>query len=133
MAEISKEQVKEFLSKLTVLELADLTKELEADWGVSAAAPMAMAAMPMQAAEEVEEPTEFDVILKEIGSEKIKVIKEVRAVTSLGLKEAKAVVDDFPSPIKEAISKEEAEEIKKQFEAVGATIEIKASWSLTES
>lgn len=127
MAEISKEQVKEFLSKLTVLELADLTKELEADWGVSAAAPMAMAAMPMQAAEEVEEPTEFDVILKEIGSEKIKVIKEVRAVTSLGLKEAKAVVDDFPSPIKEAISKEEAEEIKKQFEAVGATIEIKAS------
>ena len=116
------------LSTLSVLEAAELVKLLEAKWGVSAAAPVAMAsAAPAAAAaaEPVEEKTEFDVILASIGSEKIKVIKEVRAVTGLGLKEAKELVESAPAPLKEATTKEDAAEIKAKIEAVGATVEIK--------
>jgi large subunit ribosomal protein L7/L12 len=114
----------ESLSSLTVMEAADLVKMLEEKWGVSAAAPVAMAAAgPAQ--EAAEEQTEFDVMLVEVGAKKINVIKAVREVTSLGLKEAKDVVDNAPKAIKEAVTKEEAEEIKKKFEAVGAKIEIK--------
>jgi len=128
MSEISKEQVVDYLSNLTVLELAELTKELEDKWGVTAAAPMAMA-MPVagggEAAAAVEEPTEFNVVLDDVGAKKIQVIKVVRALTGLGLKEAKEVVDGAPSTVKESISKEEAEDYKKQLEEVGATISIK--------
>jgi large subunit ribosomal protein L7/L12 len=120
----------ESLSQLNVLEAAELVKILEDKWGVKAAAGggmmMPMMAMPgADAAPAVEEQTEFDVILASSGAEKIKVIKEVRAITSLGLKEAKDLVDNAPKPIKEKVSKEEADKIKKQMEAVGATIEIK--------
>ena len=128
MSEISKEQVIDFISNMTVLELSEFIKELEEKFGVSAAAPMAaMAAMPAgaEAAAEEEEQTEFDVILKEVGGNKIAVIKAVRALTSLGLKEAKAKVDELPSAIKEAVSKEEAEEAKKQLEEAGAVAELK--------
>ena len=114
----------ESLSSLTVMEAADLVKMLEEKWGVSAAAPVAVAAAgPAQ--EAAEEQTEFDVMLVEVGAKKINVIKAVREVTSLGLKEAKDVVDNAPNAIKEAVTKEEAEEIKKKFEGVGAKIEIK--------
>jgi large subunit ribosomal protein L7/L12 len=114
----------ESLSALTVMEAADLVKMLEEKWGVSAAAPVAVAAAgPAQ--EAAEEQTEFDVMLVEVGPKKINVIKAVREVTSLGLKEAKDVVDNAPKAIKEAVTKEEAEEIKKKFEEVGAKIEIK--------
>ena len=114
----------ESLSALTVMEAADLVKMLEEKWGVSAAAPVAVAAAgPAQ--EAAEEQTEFDVMLVEVGAKKINVIKAVREVTSLGLKEAKDVVDNAPKAIKEAVTKEEAEEIKKKFEEVGAKIEIK--------
>ncbi len=114
----------ESLSSLTVMEAADLVKMLEEKWGVSAAAPVAVAAAgPAQ--EAAEEQTEFDVMLVEVGAKKINVIKAVREVTSLGLKEAKDVVDNAPKAIKEAVTKEEAEEIKKKFEGVGAKIEIK--------
>lgn len=130
MAEITREQVKEYLSKLTVLELAELTKELESAWGVTAAAPMAMA-MPVATAapteaEKPEEKTEFNVILKAVPADKrVAVIKEIRTiVTSLGLKEAKELVESAPKSIKEGVSKAEAEEIKKKLEAAGATIEI---------
>ena len=125
MADITKEQVVSYIENMTVLEMADFVKELEEKFGVSAAAPMAMAgagAAPA-AAEEVQD--EFDVILASIGDKKIQVIKEVRAITGLGLKEAKAVVDEAPSAVKEKVTKEEAEEIKKKLEDVGATIEIK--------
>ncbi len=128
MSEISKEQVIDFISNMTVLELSEFIKELEEKFGVSAAAPMAaMAAMPAgaEAAAEEEEQTEFDVILKEVGGNKIAVIKAVRALTSLGLKEAKAKVDELPSAIKEAVTKEEAEEAKKQLEEAGAVAELK--------
>jgi large subunit ribosomal protein L7/L12 len=131
MADITREQVKEFLSKLTVLELAELTKELEALWGVTAAAPMAMmAAAPVAAAEAaapVEEKTEFDVILTGVDADKrVAVIKEIRGIVSaLGLKEAKELVESAPKPVKEAVSKAEAEDIKKKLEAAGAKIEIK--------
>ncbi len=128
MSEISKEQVIDFISNMTVLELSEFIKELEGKFGVSAAAPMAaMAAMPAgaEAAAEEEEQTEFDVILKEVGGNKIAVIKAVRALTSLGLKEAKAKVDELPSAIKEAVTKEEAEEAKKQLEEAGAVAELK--------
>ena len=120
-------QIVESLSSLTLMEAADLTKMLEEKWGVSAAAPMAMGMMPMGggAVEEVEEQTEFDVILKEIGPKKINVIKEVRKLTSLGLKEAKGVVDGAPGPVLEAISKEAAEEAKAALEAAGAVVEVK--------
>jgi large subunit ribosomal protein L7/L12 len=120
------EKIAEELSSLTLLEASELTKILEEKWGVSAAAPMAMGAMPMMAAaEEVEEQTEFDVVLKEIGPKKINVIKELRALTSLGLKEAKDVVDAAPNTVMEAIGKEAAEEAKAKLEAAGAVVEIK--------
>lgn len=127
---ISKGDLIEAISNMTVLELSELVKELENKFGVSAAMPMA--AMPMgfggpaaPAAEEVEEKTEFDVILAAVGANKIQVIKEVRVLTSLGLKEAKDLVEGAPQEVKKGISKEEAEEIKKKLEAVGATVEIK--------
>ena len=114
------------VESMTILELADLVKAMEEKFGVSAAAPVAVAAGPAAAAEAVEEKTEFDVILKSAGAEKIKVIKVVREVCSgLGLKEAKDLVDNCPKPIKEGVSKEVAEEIKKKFADVGAEVEIK--------
>jgi len=131
MADITKEQVVEFLSGMTVLELAELTKELEAKWGVTAAAPVAMAAMPMGGAaaaeEKPEEKTEFDVILKGFDADKkIGVIKEIRTVVAgLGLKEAKEFVEAAPKTIKEGATKEEAEDIKKKLEAAGGQVEIK--------
>jgi len=121
-------KIVETIEKLSVLELVELIKELEDKFGVSAQAavmaPMAMAGAPA-AQEEAEEQTEFDAVLTVIGDKKIQVIKAVREVTSLGLKEAKDLVDSAPKPVKEAISKDEAEEMKKKFEEVGATIEIK--------
>jgi large subunit ribosomal protein L7/L12 len=124
MADIAK--LVEELSKLTVLEAADLAKALEEAWGVSAAAAVAVAAAPAgAAAEAVEEKTEFDVILTGDGGKKIQVIKEVRAITSLGLTEAKALVESAPKAIKEGVSKAEAEDIKKKIEEAGGTVEIK--------
>ncbi len=129
MAKLGMDKIMGAIEEMTVLELSELVKALEEKFGVSAAAPMAVAAGAVPAAgaavAEEEEQTEFDVILKEIGPEKIKVIKEVRALTGLGLKEAKAVVDGAPGPIREGIDKEEAETTKAKLEAVGATIEIK--------
>ena len=128
MAEkIKKEDVIEYISNMTVLDLSEFVKELEEKFGVSAAAPMAMAAAaPSEAAQaEAVEQTEFDVVLSAIGDKKIQVIKAVRAITSLGLKEAKAVVDSVPGPVKEGVSKDEAESIKSQLEEAGATAEIK--------
>ncbi|MFZ1413834.1 MAG: 50S ribosomal protein L7/L12 [Defluviicoccus sp.] len=124
------EQLVESLSQLTVVEAAQLSKMLEEAWGVSAAAPVAVAAAAAgagapAAAEPVEEKTEFDVILATIGEKKINVIKEVRAVTGLGLKEAKDLVEAAPKTVKEAVKKEEAEQIKKKLEEAGATVEIK--------
>ena len=114
------------LSALTVIEAAELSKMLEEKWGVSAAAPVAAAAAAAApAAEAAAEQTEFDVILAAIGEKKINVIKEVRAITSLGLKEAKDLVEAAPKPVKEGVNKEEAEKIKKQLEDAGATVEIK--------
>lgn len=117
----------EELSGLTVLEAAELSKLLEEKWGVSAAAPVAVAAAgaPGAAAEAVEEKTEFDVILATVGDKKINVIKEVRTITGLGLKEAKDLVEGAPKPVKEGVSKDEAEKIKKQLEEAGATVELK--------
>jgi len=125
---INKEQIMEAIGSMTVLELSDLVKELEDKFGVSAAMPMA-GFMPAQAdaaqeAEE-EEQTEFSVMLLSSGDKKIQVIKEVRAVTSLPLKDAKALVDDAPTPVKEGVGKEEAEELKGKLEAAGATVELK--------
>jgi len=127
MADVTKEDVIEFVSNMSVLELSELVKELEDKFGVSAAAPVAVAAGPVAGAAhaEAEEKTEFDVILSEIGDKKIQVIKAIRAITGLGLKEAKAVVDEAPKPVKEGVSKEEAEEVKKQLEEAGASVEIK--------
>lgn len=125
---VSKDDVIDFLSNMSVLELSELIKELEEKFGVSAAAPAAVAvagAAPADGAAAEEEKTEFDVILASVGDAKIKVIKEVRAITSLGLKEAKGLVESAPAPLKEGVTKEEAEEIKTQIEAVGATVEIK--------
>ncbi|MGH6919828.1 MAG: 50S ribosomal protein L7/L12 [Geminicoccaceae bacterium] len=121
------DQLVEDLSALSVLQAAELSKMLEEKWGVSAAAPVAMAAMGAAAApaEEVEEQTEFDVVLAAIGEKKINVIKEVRAITGLGLKEAKDLVEAAPKPIKEGVSKEEAAKLKGQLEAAGATVEVK--------
>ncbi len=121
------DQLVEDLSGLTVLEAAQLSKMLEEKWGVSAAAPVAVAAAggAAAAAEPVEEQTEFDVILVAAGAQKINVIKEVRALTSLGLKEAKDLVEAAPKAVKEAISKDEAAKVKAQLEAAGATVEIK--------
>ncbi len=130
MASEKVEQLIEELSNLTVLEVAELSKALQEKWGVSAAVPMAAAAPAAAGAEAAEEPeeeeqTEFDVILQEIGPTKVPVIKVVRELTSLGLKEAKAVVEAAPTPVKEALSKEDAEEAKGKLEAVGAVVEIK--------
>jgi large subunit ribosomal protein L7/L12 len=120
------EQIAENLSGLTVMEAANLVKMLEEKWGVSAAAPVAVAAAAGGgAAAAEEEKTEFEVILTEVGAKKINVIKAVREVTSLGLKEAKELVDGAPKAIKEGVTKEEAEEIKKKFEAEGAKVEVK--------
>ena len=124
MADIAK--LVEELSKLTVLEAADLAKALEEAWGVSAAAAVAVAAAPAAAAAEAaEEKTEFDVILTGDGGKKIQVIKEVRAITNLGLTEAKALVEAAPKAVKEGVSKAEAEDIKKKIEEAGGTVEIK--------
>jgi large subunit ribosomal protein L7/L12 len=126
MAEITKEQVVEFIETMTVLELAELVKELEEKFGVSASAPMAVAAGPGGGeAAAVEEKDEFDVILTNCGEKKINVIKVVRAVTGLGLKEAKDMVDAAPNTIKEGVTKAESEELKKQLEEAGATVELK--------
>jgi large subunit ribosomal protein L7/L12 len=123
---ITKEEVISFIENMTVLELAGLVKELEEKFGVSAAAPAAAAAAgPAVAAEAAEEQTEFDVILKSCGANKIAVIKVVRALTSLGLKEAKDLVDGAPQPVKTAVSKDEAAEAKKQLVEAGADVEVK--------
>jgi large subunit ribosomal protein L7/L12 len=124
MADLQK--IVDDLSKLTVLEAADLAKMLEDKWGVSAAAPVAMMAAGGAApAAAAEEKTEFNVVLAAAGANKINVIKEVRAVTGLGLKEAKDLVEGAPKPVKEGVSKDEADKIKKQLEAAGATVELK--------
>ncbi|WP_018124758.1 50S ribosomal protein L7/L12 [Desulfovibrio oxyclinae] len=129
MADITKEQVVEFIGNMTVLELSEFISELEEKFGVEAAAPAAavMAAPAAGGAEgaEEEEKTEFDVVLKSPGGNKIAVIKAVRAITGLGLKEAKAIVDEAPKPLKEGASKDEAEEAKKQLEEAGAEVEVK--------
>jgi len=120
------EKIADDLSSLTVMEAADLSKLLEEKWGVSAAAPVAVAAAgPADADDAAEEKNEFDVILASIGDKKINVIKEVRALTQLGLKEAKDLVESAPAPIKEGVQKQEAEEIKKKLEDAGATVELK--------
>ena len=125
MADLAK--IVDELSSLTVLEAAELAKLLEEKWGVSAAAPVAMLAAGSggAAAAPVEEKTEFTVVLATVGAQKINVIKEVRAITSLGLKEAKDLVEGAPKPVKEGVTKDEAEKIKKQLEAAGATVELK--------
>jgi large subunit ribosomal protein L7/L12 len=124
---ITKDDVVKFIEGMTVLELSALVKELEEKFGVSAAAPMmaAMAVPGAAAAAPAEEKTEFDVILTGFGAEKIQVIKVVRAITNLGLKEAKDLVEGVPKPIKEAVSKDEAADIKKKIEEVGGTVEVK--------
>jgi len=126
-ANITKEDVIDFISNMTVLELSEFVKELEEKFGVSAAVPVAMAgpAPGGQAQEEAPEKTEFDVVLTGVGDKKIQVIKVVRAITGLGLKEAKALVDGVPGNVKEGVSKEEAENLKAQLEEAGATVEIK--------
>jgi large subunit ribosomal protein L7/L12 len=127
-ASITKEDVIEFVANMSVLELSELIKEMEEKFGVSAAAPVAMmAAGPAEgsAGATAEEKTEFDVIITAAGDKKIAVIKEVRAITGLGLKDAKALVDEVPKPVKEAVSKEEAEKIKSQLEEAGAQVELK--------
>jgi large subunit ribosomal protein L7/L12 len=129
MADVTKEQVFDFFDKLTLIELSGFVKEFEERYKVSAAAPVMVAgAVPgagAAPAAEVEEQTEFSVILKEVGDKRIEVIKEVRAITQLGLKEAKEVVEKAPGPVKEGVSKQDAEEMKKKLEAVGAKVEIK--------
>jgi large subunit ribosomal protein L7/L12 len=125
MSDITKEQVVSFIENMSVLELAELVKELEEKFGVSAAAPVAAAAAPAAAAAAVEEKDEFDVVLASAGDKKINVIKVVRAVTGLGLKEAKDLVDGAPQTVKEGMPKAEAEELKKQLVEAGATVELK--------
>ena len=124
---VSKDDVIEFIANMSVLELSAMIKELEEKFGVSAAAPVAVAAAgaPVAAAAAAEEKTEFDVILTGAGDQKIKVIKEVRAITGLGLKEAKDLVEGTPQPLKEAVSKDEAADIKAKIEAVGGVVTIK--------
>ena len=119
------EQLAEDLSALTVIEAADLSKMLEEKWGVSAAAPVAVAVAAEGGGEAAEEKTEFDVVLASFGEKKINVIKEVRAITGLGLKEAKSLVEEAPKDVKEGVDKEEAAKIKAQLEGAGATVEIK--------
>lgn len=128
MSDISKEDVVKFIENMTVLELSELVKELEERFGVSAAAPVAIAAMPGAGGAEaapVEEKTEFSVVITGCGDKKIQVIKEVRAITSLGLKEAKELVESVPGVVKEGIPKDEAEAVAKQLTEAGATVEIK--------
>jgi len=128
MADITKQDVIDFIANMTVLDLSELVKELEEKFGVSAAAPVAMMAAAGPAGEggaAAEEKSEFDVILTTAGDKKIAVIKEVRAITGLGLKEAKELVDSAPKPVKEGIAKEEAEKIKAQLEEAGAQVELK--------
>jgi len=128
MSEVTREQVVDFLSNMPVMQMAELINELEEKWGVSAA-PVAVAGPPAAAAEgggeAAAEKTEFDVILAAAGGKKIQVIKAVREITGLGLKEAKELVEGAPKPVKEAISKEESEEVKKKLEEAGATVEVK--------
>jgi large subunit ribosomal protein L7/L12 len=119
------QQIVEDLSGLTIMEAAELSKMLEEKWGVSAAAPVAVAAVAPGAAAVVEEKDEFTVVLTAFGDQKINVIKEVRAITGLGLKEAKDLVEGAPKPVKEGVKKDEAAEIKKKLEAAGATVELK--------
>jgi len=128
MADITKEDVIEFIANMSVLDLSELVKEMEEKFGVSAAAPVAMmAAGPVNAGggEAEEEQTEFDVILTAFGDKKIQVIKEVRAITGLGLKDAKELVDGAPAPVKEGVAKDEADKIKAQLEEAGAQVEVK--------
>ena len=126
MAEITKEQVVEFIENMTVLEMSEFVKELEEKFGVSAAAPVAVAAAPAAGGgEAAAEKDEFDVVLASVGDKKINVIKVVRAITGLGLKEAKELVDGAPGTVKEAVSKDEAEDLKKQLEEAGAGVELK--------
>lgn len=125
MAEVSREQVKDYIKNMTLLDAAALVKELEEELGVSAAAPVAMAAAAAGPAAAAEEKTEFNVILAEVGEKKIQVIKVVRELTGLGLKEAKDLVDGAPKPVKEGVAKAEAESIKKKLEEQGAKVEIK--------
>lgn len=127
---VSREEIKETLSQMPVMELVELINELEEAWGVSASAPVAMAAAPgagaaAEGGEAAEEQTEFDVVLSSFGDNKVGVIKVVRSITGLGLKEAKELVEGAPSPIKEGAGKEEAEDIKKQLEEAGASVEVK--------
>ena len=129
MADITKDDVIEFIANMSVLELSELVKELEDKFGVSAAAPVAFAAGAMPAGGDAgaaaEEKTEFDVVLEAAGDKKINVIKEVRAITGLGLKEAKALVEEAPKAVKEGVAKEEADKIKEQLEGAGAQVSVK--------
>jgi large subunit ribosomal protein L7/L12 len=125
MEGVSKEQVKDFIKNMSLMDAATLVKELEEELGVSAAAPVAMAAAAAGPAAAVEEQTEFNVILTEAGEKKIQVIKVVRELTGLGLKEAKDLVDGAPKPVKEGVAKAEAESIKKKLEEQGAKVEVK--------
>jgi large subunit ribosomal protein L7/L12 len=122
---VSREDIKKALGEMPVLELVELINELEEDWGVSAAAPVAVAAAGGGEAAAVEEQTEFDVVLTGFGDNKVAVIKAVRAVSGLGLKEAKDAVEGTPTPIKEGVTKDEAEELKKQLEEAGGSVELK--------
>ncbi len=122
---MKREDILQAIENMTVLELSELVKAMEEKFGVSAAAPMAVAAAPVAGAEAVEEKTEFDVILTSAGEKKINVIKVVRELTALGLKEAKELVDNAPNPVKEGVSKELAEEVKAKLEEAGASVEIK--------
>jgi len=128
MAELTREDVKDFIKNMTVLELSEFVKELEEEFGVSAAAPVAVGAVAAAGGAEAapaEEKTEFDVILTGFGDKKIQVIKAVRELTALGLKEAKDLVEGVPKPVKEGVSKEESETVKKKIEDAGGTVEIK--------
>lgn len=125
MAAITKEQVVEFIENMTVLEMSEFVKELEDKFGVSAAAPVAVAAAPAAGEAAAEEKSEFDVVLTSFGEKKINVIKAVRAITGLGLKEAKELVDGAPNTVKEGVSKDEAADVQKQLEEAGASVELK--------
>ncbi len=123
---VTREEIKQALGKMPVMELVELIGELEKEWGVSAAAPVAVAAMPAGgAAAAVEEQTEFNVIMTAFGENKVGVIKVIRALTGLGLKEAKDLVEGVPSTVKEGVAKAEAEDVKKQLQDAGATVEVK--------
>jgi large subunit ribosomal protein L7/L12 len=125
MSTVGREQIVEALKGMTLLEVSELVKDLESTFGVSAAAPVAVAAAPAGGAAAAEEKTEFTVVLADAGANKINVIKEVRAITGLGLKEAKDLVEGAPKPVKEGVTKDEAAEMKKKLEAAGAKIDIK--------